>query len=262
MQMAPLTGFDLSEKVAIVTGGSRGIGREIALTLSRAGAKVVVASRKQQGLEAVVEEIAELGGEARAVPAHLGDEVSIVALAESAVEAFGGVDILVNNAATNPHFGALITATTSQWDKIMQVNLRGAFCLCQQIVPLMQKRGGGKIINMASIAGIRPQPGMGIYGVSKAGIIMLTQVLAAELGSSNIQVNAIAPGVIKTRFSQVLWQTPHIADPMLARLPGGRFGEPEDVAGLALYLASSASDYVTGAVLVVDGGMNVVPAVG
>ena len=245
-----------------MTGGSRGIGREIALTLSGAGASVVVASRKQQGVEAVAAEITELGGDAKAVAAHLGDEASIVALAESAVEAYGGVDILVNNAATNPHFGALSTATTSQWDKIMQVNLRGAFCLCQQIIPVMQQRGGGKIINMASIAGIRPQPGMGIYGISKAGMIMLTQVLAGELGSSNIQVNAIAPGVIKTRFSQVLWQTPHIADPMLARLPQGRFGQPEDVAGLALYLASPAADYVTGAVFVIDGGMNVIPAIG
>lgn len=245
-----------------MTGGSRGIGRAIALTLSDAGARVVLASRKQQGLEAVAAEIADRGGEALAVAAHMGDEDTIGALVQRAVDAFGGVDILVNNAATNPHFGALTTATTSQWDKIMQVNLRGAFWLCHQVIPVMQQRGGGKIINMASVAGIRPQPGMGIYGISKAGIIMLTQVLAVELGPFNIQVNAIAPGVIKTRFSQVLWQTPHIADPLLERLPKGRFGEPEDIADLALYLASSASDYVTGSVFVVDGGMTVTPPFG
>jgi len=129
-------------------------------------------------------------------------------------------------------------------------------------VPHMEAQGSGKIINLTSVAGLRPSPGMGMYGISKAAIIMLTQVLAVELGRANIQVNAIAPGVIKTRFSQVLWQTPQIAEPLLRSLPLGRFGEAEDVAGLALFLASPASDYVTGAVFVVDGGMNVATAMG
>jgi NAD(P)-dependent dehydrogenase (short-subunit alcohol dehydrogenase family) len=183
-------------------------------------------------------------------------------LVERTIEAYGRVDIAVSNAATNPHFGPLLTADEGQWDKIMDTNAKGAFRLCKAVVPYMEKQGGGKIINLASIAGLRPSTGMGVYGISKAAIIMLTQVLAVELGPVNIQVNAIAPGVIKTRFSQLLWQTPQIADPILSHLPLGRFGEPEDVAGLALYLASPASDYVTGSVFVVDGGLNMAAALG
>ncbi len=252
-----MTTFDLADKVAIVTGGSRGIGREIALAFADAGARVVVASRKQEGVDAVVAEVAERGGTALAVATHVGQEEGVVALVERAVAAFGGVDILVNNAATNPHFGPLTTATAAQWDKIIEVNLKGAFFLCQQVVPLMQERGAGKIINVASIAGVKPQPGMGIYSVSKAGLIMLTQVLAQELGPSNIQVNAIAPGIIKTRFSSVLWQTPSISEALTKQTPLGRLGDVGDVVGAALYLASPLSDYVTGTVLLIDGGMNV-----
>jgi NAD(P)-dependent dehydrogenase (short-subunit alcohol dehydrogenase family) len=178
-------------------------------------------------------------------------------LVEQTLAAFGRVDIAVNNAATNPHFGPLLTADEGQWDKILDTNVKGAFRVCQAVVPHMEAQGGGSIINLTSIAGLRPSPGMGIYGISKSAIIMLTQILALELGPANIRVNAIAPGVIKTRFSQLLWQTPQIAEPTLAHMPLGRFGEPEDVAGLALYLASPAADYVTGAVFVVDGGLNV-----
>jgi NAD(P)-dependent dehydrogenase (short-subunit alcohol dehydrogenase family) len=254
--------FDLTEKVAIVTGGSRGIGREIALAFAGAGARVVVASRKQEGVDAVAAEITERGGTALAVAAHMGQEEAVIALVEQTVEAFGGVDITVNNAATNPHFGPLTTATAAQWDKIVEVNLRGAFFLCQQVIPLMQERGAGKIINVASIAGVKPQPGMGIYSVSKAGLIMLTQVLAQEMGPSNIQVNAIAPGIIKTRFSSVLWQTPSIAEALQKHTPLGRLGDVDDVVGAALYLASPLSDYVTGSVLLIDGGMNVAGFVG
>ena len=249
--------FDLTDKVAIITGGSRGIGREIALALAEAGAKVVVASRKQAGVDEVAAEIEKRGGTALAIAAHTGQEDAVAALVERTVEAFGGVDIAVNNAGTNPHFGRLVTATAAQWDKIMEVNLRGAFFLCQQVIPVMQERGGGKIINVASVAGVKPQPAMGIYSVSKAGLIMLTQVLAQELGPFNIQVNALAPGIIKTRFSSVLWQTPSIAEAIEEHTPLGRLGAVEDVVGAALYLASPLSDYVTGAVLLIDGGMNV-----
>jgi NAD(P)-dependent dehydrogenase (short-subunit alcohol dehydrogenase family) len=257
-----MTTFDLADKVAIVTGGSRGIGREIALAFAEAGARVVVASRKQEGVDAVAAEVAERGGTALAVAAHMGQEEALVALVERTVAAFGSVDILVNNAATNPHFGPLTTATAAQWDKIIEVNLRGAFFLCQQVIPLMQQRGGGKIINVASIAGVKPQPGMGIYSVSKAGLIMLTQVLAQELGPSNIQVNALAPGIIKTRFSSVLWQTPSISEALTKHTPLGRLGNVDDVVGAALYLASPLSNYVTGTVLLIDGGMNVASFVG
>jgi NAD(P)-dependent dehydrogenase (short-subunit alcohol dehydrogenase family) len=257
-----MTGFDLTDKVAIITGGSRGIGKAIAFAFADAGVKVVLASRKQEGLDVVAGEIRERGGMALAVGAHVGQEEALAHVVQRAVETFGGVDIAVSNAATNPHFGPLTTATASQWDKIMEVNLRGAFLLCQQVIPLLQQRGGGKIITVASIAGIRPQPAMGVYSVSKAGLIMLTQVLAQELGPSNIQVNAIAPGVVKTRFSGALWGTPSIAEAIEKHTPLGRLGEVDDVVGAALYLASPLSDFVTGAVLPIDGGMNVAGLIG
>jgi NAD(P)-dependent dehydrogenase (short-subunit alcohol dehydrogenase family) len=250
--------FDLTGRVAIVTGASRGIGQAVAQTLAAAGAKVALASRKQESLDKVVAEIQGRGGQAIAIAAHTGETAAVRALVAQVVERWGGVDILVNNAATNPHFGPLLTADEGQWQKILDVNVVGYFRMAQAVAPEMQKRGKGKIINMASVAGVRPMPGMGVYSVSKAAVIMLTQTLAQELGPSNIQVNAIAPGVIKTRFSSVLWQTESIAKGVLASTPLGRFGEVDDLTGAALYLASSASDYMTGAVLVIDGGINVV----
>jgi NAD(P)-dependent dehydrogenase (short-subunit alcohol dehydrogenase family) len=252
-----MTEFSLEGKVAVITGASRGIGRAIALQFAQAGARVVVSSRKLEGVQAVAAEILSTGGEALAVRAHVGQSGDIQALVQETLDTYGRLDITVNNAATNPHFGPLLTADEGQWDKILDTNAKGVFRLCKAVVPHMEAQGGGKILNMASIAGLRPSPGMGIYGISKAAIIMLTKILAFELGPANIQVNAIAPGVIKTRFSQLLWQTPQFAEPILAQLPLGRFGEPQDVAGLALYLASPASDYVTGGVFLVDGGMNV-----
>jgi NAD(P)-dependent dehydrogenase (short-subunit alcohol dehydrogenase family) len=248
--------------VAVITGASRGIGRAIALRLAQAGAKVAVSSRKLENVQAVADEIAAAGGEALAVQAHVGRADEVTALVARTVEALGRVDVAVNNAATNPHFGPLLTADEGQLDKILDVNVKGVFRVCKAVAPLMEAQGGGKIINIVSVAGLRPSPAMGVYSISKAAVIALTQVLALELGQANIQVNGIAPGVIKTRFSRVLWQTPQIAEPILSSLPLGRFGEPEDVAGLALYLASPASDYVTGAVFLVDGGMNVTTAMG
>jgi NAD(P)-dependent dehydrogenase (short-subunit alcohol dehydrogenase family) len=257
-----LNEFSLDGKVALLTGASRGIGRAIALRLARAGASVVVSSRKLAGVQAVADEIAAAGGRAMAVRAHVGQPDDVAALVTRTLEEFGRVDIAVNNAVANPHWGPVLTADESQWDKTLDTNVMGAFRLCKTVVPHMEAQGSGKIINVVSITGLRPSPAMGLYGISKAALIMLTQQLAMELGPANIQVNAIAPGVIQTRFSQVLWQTPQIAGTILARTPLGRFGEPEDVAGLALFLASSASDFVTGAVLVVDGGLNVASAVG
>jgi NAD(P)-dependent dehydrogenase (short-subunit alcohol dehydrogenase family) len=257
-----MTEFSLEGKVAVITGASRGIGRAIALRLAQAGAKVTVSSRRLENVQAVADEIAATGGEALAVQAHVGRPDEVTALVARTVEAFGRVDVAVNNAATNPHFGPLLTADEGQLDKILDTNVKGVFRVNKAVAPHMEAQGGGKIINIVSVAGLRPSPAMGVYSISKAAVIMLTQVLALELGHANIQVNGIAPGVIKTRFSQVLWQTPRIAEPILSSLPLGRFGEPEDVAGLALYLASPASDYVTGAVFLVDGGMNVASAMG
>jgi len=254
--------FSLEGRVALITGASRGIGRAIGLRLAQAGAKVVVSSRKLENVQTVADEIEAAGGEALPLQAHVGRPDEVQALVERTMETFGRIDVAVNNAATNPHFGPLLSADEGQWDKILDTNIKSVFRVCKAVAPHMEAQGGGKIINIASIAGLRPSPGMGIYGVSKAAVIMLTRVLATELGHANIQVNAIAPGVIKTRFSQLLWQTEQIAEPILASLPLGRFGEPEDVAGLALYLASPASDYVTGAVFSVDGGMNVASAMG
>jgi NAD(P)-dependent dehydrogenase (short-subunit alcohol dehydrogenase family) len=257
-----MTEFSLEGKVAAVTGASRGIGRAIALRLAGAGARVVVSSRKLESVQAVAGEIEAAGGQALAVQAHVGRPDDVTSLVAQTVEAFGRLDVAVNNAATSPHFGPALTADEGQWDKVLDTNLKGVFRICQAVLPHMEAQGGGKIINLASLAGVRPSPGLGLYGVSKAGVIMLTQVLAVELGHANVQVNAIVPGVIKTRFSQVLWGTPQIADPLLRHLPLSRFGEPEDVAGLALYLASPASDYVTGGVFLVDGGMNVSMGIG
>jgi NAD(P)-dependent dehydrogenase (short-subunit alcohol dehydrogenase family) len=252
----------LRDRVALITGASRGIGRAIALRFAQAGAAAVVCSRKLDGVQAVADEIKASGGEALAVQAHVGKADDVNALVARTLEAFGRVDIAVNNAATNPHFGPLLAADEGQLAKILDTNLMGVFRVCRAVAPLMEKQGGGKIINVASIAGLRPSPGMGAYGISKAAILMLTQTLALELGHAHIQVNAIAPGVIKTQFSSLLWQTPTIAEPILNRTPLGRLGEPEDVAGLAFYLASPASDFVTGGVFVVDGGLNVAPVMG
>jgi NAD(P)-dependent dehydrogenase (short-subunit alcohol dehydrogenase family) len=257
-----MTGFSLRDKVTVITGASRGIGRAIALRLAQAGAKVVVSSRKLENVKGTADEIEAVGGEALPLQAHVGRTDEVAALIARTMEAYGRIDVVVNNAATNPHFGPLLSADEGQWDKILDTNAKGVFRVCKAVVPHMETQGGGKIINLTSIAGLRPSPGMGVYSISKAAIIMLTQVLAMELGHANIQVNAIAPGVIRTRFSRMLWQTPQIAEPILNQVPLSRFGEPEDVAGLALYLASSASDYVTGSVFVVDGGMNVASVMG
>jgi NAD(P)-dependent dehydrogenase (short-subunit alcohol dehydrogenase family) len=253
-----MTEFSIEGKVAAITGAARGIGRAIALRFAQAGAKVVVSDRELDDVQRVADEIKAAGGDALALQAHVGRSDDLAALVTQTVEAFGRLDVAVNNAGTNPYFGPLLGADEGQVEKTLDVNLKGVFRGCKAVAPQMEKQGGGKIINIASVAGLRPGPGMGIYSISKAAVIMLTQVLGVELGPANIQVNAIAPGVIKTRFSKVVWQKPEVAEPALETLPSSRFGEPEDVASLALYLASPASDFVTGAVFVVDGGQSVV----
>ena len=252
MSLQPM--FDLSGKVALITGASRGIGEAIALAYSQAGAKVVLASRKQADLDHVAEKIRVTGGDALALAAHTGDMGAISAVVEKATATYGGIDIVVNNAATNPHFGPILTAEDSHWDKILDVNVQGYFRVVKACVESMQARGGGKVINMSSVAGLEPQPMMGVYSVSKAAVIMLTKVLAAELAPYNIQVNAIAPGFVKTRFSAALWQNPQINETILKRIPQKRMAEPDEVAGLAVYLASPASSFVTGSVFSIDGG--------
>jgi NAD(P)-dependent dehydrogenase (short-subunit alcohol dehydrogenase family) len=251
--------FSLNGKVAIVTGASRGIGEAIAHTYARAGARVVLASRKPEGLSAVAEAIRAAGGEATPVAAHMGDQVAVKALVQKTIEVYGGVDIVVNNAATNPHFGPLLTSEESMWDKTLDVNLRGYFRLIREAVPSMIERGGGKIINLASIAGLTPQPGMALYGITKAAVIMLTKSLAVELAPHNIQVNAIAPGFIKTRFSQAIWDNAQLNALIIASTPAKRIADVSELTGLALYLASQASNFLTGQALVIDGGLTLSP---
>lgn len=246
--------FGLQGKVAIITGASQGIGEAIAVAFAQAGARVVVSSRKMESITAVAGKIEKMGGEAIAIQAHTGHPDEVQALVARTLEKWERVDIAVNNAGTNPHFGPILTADEAQLDKILDVNLKGYYRLAQAVVPYMQKQGGGKIINIASVAGLRPPHKMGLYGISKAGDIMLTQVLARELGQFNIQVNAIAPGIVQTKFSRALWQDAELMAQYEKTVPLRRVGKPEDVAGAALYFASSASDWVTGAVLVVDGG--------
>jgi NAD(P)-dependent dehydrogenase (short-subunit alcohol dehydrogenase family) len=253
-----LPDFRLDGKVALITGASRGIGQAIAQAYSSSGAKVVLSSRKQAGLDEVAAVIRLAGGEALPLAAHTGDVEAIASLVARAIEAYGGIDILVNNAATNPHFGPIMTSEDSHWQKTLEVNLLGYFHMVKACLPSMQSRGGGKIINIASVAGLQPQTGMGLYSVSKAGVLMLTRVLAAELAGDNIQVNAIAPGFVKTKFSSVLWQTPQIYEQVKGLIPQGRMAETSELTGIALYLASAASSFTTGAVFVVDGGQTAV----
>lgn len=246
--------FDLTGKVAVITGASKGIGEAIAHTYAAAGASVVVSSRKQDAVDAVAAQIREAGGSALGVAAHMGDPEAVVNLVQRTVEAFGGVDIAVNNAAINPHFGPLLTASENMWDKSFDINVKGYIRLIKGVAPIMKKRGGGKIINNASIAGLRASPMMGIYAVTKAGVLMMTKVLANELAGDQIQVNAIAPGLIKTKFSAALWKNPQMAEMMKKRIPQGRIGSVDEVTGIALYLAAPASNFTTGATFVVDGG--------
>ncbi len=247
--------FDLSGRVAIVTGASRGIGKSIAAAYALAGAKVVLASRRQEALDEAAEGIRASGGDAIGIAAHNGDKAALQALVEGTLERYGRLDVLVNNAATNPHFGATLEAADSYWQKTIEVNLMGNVWLTQAAVRAMRAAGGGKIINIASIVGLRPGRYQGIYSVTKAGLISLTKTLAAELGGDNIQVNAIAPGLVQTKFAHALWGNPDLLEPVLAKTPAGRIGQPEDISGLALFLASSASGFTTGAVFVVDGGL-------
>jgi len=247
--------FDLKGKVAIITGASRGIGQAIAEAYAREGVKVVISSRKQDGLDSVAESIRASGGEALPVAAHNGNKAALQALAQAAVDAYGRIDILVNNAATNPHFGTLLDAEDSLWQKTIEVNIMGTIWLTQAVVPMMREQGGGKIINVASVNGLRPGAMQGIYSMTKAALINLTQTLAMELASDGIYVNAIAPGLIRTQFARVIWENEQIAEPIIARTPLKRVGEPRDLAGIALFLASSASDYATGQTFVIDGGL-------
>lgn len=246
--------FAMNDKVAIVTGASRGIGAEIARRFAAAGAKVVLASRNLPPLAALAAEIEAAGGEALPYACHTGKEDQIQALVAASVERFGKVDVLVNNAATNPYFGPMMNIEDGAWDKTFEVNLKGYFAMTRAVVRHVQARKGtGSIVNVASVAGFMAMPLQGVYAMTKAGVISMTRTLSVELGP-DIRVNAIAPGLIDTKFASALTQSPEILDVVMQKTSLKRVGRPEDVAGAALLLASDAGAYFTGAVLTVDGG--------
>ncbi len=242
----------LKDKVIVITGASRGIGEAIARACVDGGAKVVLAARKQPELDAVA---GSLGERALAVAAHTGKAEDVERLFATAVDKLGRVDGLVNNAATNPYFGPLIDTPDAAIDKTIEVNLRGYLHCARALVKHAQKRGGGaSIVNIASVAGLRAAPMQGIYGMTKAAVISMTQTLAFELGGSAIRVNAIAPGLVETRFASAIVQNPMLRDHVIKRTPLARHAQPAEIAGAATYLLSDAASFTTGSVLVVDGG--------
>ncbi len=246
--------FQLEGKVALITGASKGIGEAMARGLAEFGAKVVVSSRDQKAVEAVAEAFRADGLEAIGIAANIGDIDQAHALVDKTVEAYGGLDIIINNAAANPASGPIQKTEQRAFDKVINVNLKGPLELCKKAYPILKQRGGGSIIHISSIGGITPQSGIGIYSISKAAINNLTQVMAQDWGADNIRVNAICPGLIETKFSKALWSNQAILERFLKRIPLKRIGTADEVAGLAVYLASDAAAYCTGGIYILDGG--------
>jgi len=246
--------LSLDGKVALITGATRGIGKAIAVMFADAGADLAVSSRKQPDLEVLADEIRTAGRKVLPVAAHCREQKDLENLFEKAKKEYGRIDILVNNAATSPRMGNLTDMSLDIYDQIMNTNLRGCFLLCQMAAKMMMAQGGGTIINISSLGGIKPGAGLGLYGISKAGVNMLTKVLAAELGKHGIRVNAIAPGIVRTGFSKPLWSNEELYRRETKKIPLGRIAETEEVARTALYLASDASSFVTGQIIVLDGG--------
>lgn len=244
----------LKGKKAIITGASRGLGESIAKAFVEQGADVVISSRKIEGLEEVAQKISIDGRKVVPIATHAGKVEQINSLVETAVKELGGVDILVNNAATNPVFGPAMFCEEWAWDKIMDVNLKGYFFTAKACLPHMQQQGSGNIINVASLAGFTYAQGMGVYSISKAGVLMLTKTLAAEWGTFGIRVNTVAPGLFKTKFSQALWSTDDILEKVLEMQALDKLAEPDDIVGPVLFLASEMSAFVTGQAIIADGG--------
>jgi NAD(P)-dependent dehydrogenase (short-subunit alcohol dehydrogenase family) len=248
--------FSLTNKVALITGASRGIGEATAIGLAQAGADLAIVSRKLPDLEKVGEEIKKLGRKCLPVQAHLGKVEEINHLVKRVSEEFGKIDILINNAATNPTMASAIDVDERAWDSIMNLNLKGLFFLSQAVARVMREKGGGKIINVSSAAGTTPDI-LPLYSISKAGVNMATKVMAQQWAQYNIRVNAIAPGLTKTRFSEALWKNPDILKMAMSKTPMGRPADPEEMVGTIIYLASDASSYVTGQIIAIDGGITI-----
>jgi NAD(P)-dependent dehydrogenase (short-subunit alcohol dehydrogenase family) len=246
--------FDLQGKVAIVTGSSRGIGRAIAERMAEHGAKVVVSSRKLDACEEVVGTIKAAGGEAFAHACNISRKEELQGLVDAAVQNWGGIDVLVCNAAVNPYFGPSIGTPDEAYDKIMNSNVRSNFWLCNMVLPQMAERGGGSIIVISSIAGLLGTPTIGVYGISKAADMALVRNLCVEWGPKNIRANCIAPGLVRTDFARTLWENPDIYQHTVKAYPLRRIGEPDEIAGAAIFLAGPSGSFMTGQTLVIDGG--------
>ncbi|HPW68827.1 MAG: SDR family oxidoreductase [Desulfomonilia bacterium] len=244
--------FHLDGKIALVTGASRGIGEAIAVTLADYGAHCILASRKADALKGVAEKIVSRGGKADVMACHVGDLKQIETLFGNIRERFGTLNILINNAATNPYFGEMINADEGVWNKTLDVNLKGPFFMIQHAAKLMI--GGGSIVNVSSINGIKPAPFQGVYSITKAGLISMTRAFAKELAGRNIRVNALLPGLVETSFSKAIMENDMIYDYAVKMIPLGRHAQPSEIAGAVLYLVSDAAPFTTGASLVVDGG--------
>ena len=247
--------FSMKGSNAVVTGATRGIGLAIARGFLESGATVTLCGRKQEGVDDALADLSDHASNVLGVAAHVGKVEDIERLIASAEERFGPVNTLVNNAGTNPYYGPIADSEDWAWDKTMDVNLRGPYLLSRRVGVKMTAEGGGSIINISSIAGLAASVNQGIYSVTKAGLIMLTKVMARELGNDNVRVNCICPGVIKTKLSEALWAEPEVEKAMAAQKALGRVGTTDELVGAAIYLASSASSFTTGAMLQVDGGM-------
>jgi NAD(P)-dependent dehydrogenase (short-subunit alcohol dehydrogenase family) len=252
--MSGTSPFDLNGKIALVTGASRGIGAEIARLLAAHGAHTIVSSRKQADCQKVVEEIVATGGSAEAIGCHIGEMEQIEALFAQIAQQHGRLDILVNNAATNPYFGHILDTEPTVFQKTVEVNIRGYFYMSTHGARLMARNGGGSIVNVASVNGVVPGVQQGIYSITKAAVISMTKAFAVECAESGVRCNALLPGLTDTKFASVLVNTPAILKSALMHVPMRRVAQPSEMAGAVLYLASDAASYTTGAVLNVDGG--------
>lgn len=246
--------FVLNGKVAIITGASRGIGEAIAITLADYGAHCILVSRKVDALEGVASKISSRGGKAEVMACHMGDLKQIEGLFVKIKERHGRLDILINNAATNPYFGEMLDADEGIWNKTFDVNLKGPFFMIQQAAKLMETIGGGSIVNVSSVNGVKPALLQGIYSITKAGLISMTQAFAKELAAKKIRVNALLPGLVATNFSKAIMDNEVIHDIAVRMIPMNRHAEPREIAGVVLYLVSDAASFTTGANFVVDGG--------
>jgi NAD(P)-dependent dehydrogenase (short-subunit alcohol dehydrogenase family) len=246
--------FSLRDKVALITGSSRGIGRSIAEAMAGAGAKVVISSRKVASCEKVAAEIRDGGGEAIAIPCNVSDQGQLRSLVDATLEKWGKIDVLVCNAAVNPHFGSSQEIGEQAYDKIMSTNVKNVLWLCRAVIPQMAERKDGAVIIVTSIAGFKGTRKLGTYALSKAADMQMTRNLAIEWGAENVRVNCIAPGLVRTDFARALWEDPENCAKALAAYPLGRLGEPQDIAGAAVFLAAKAASWITGQTLVVDGG--------